>query len=468
MSQQFLDNDLDFIKTVLNDSNENFYIVDLEDYGLVQIDEKPTCNKISKCYSAIYGLDKACHECLNRFLAKKLDKTDKTIKLKKEVYDHKNNKWYIRREKAFKTPSGKKYKLVFKNDITNSKKSTKKLKIDSHKNKKLDEVLIDQLPDAFVIVDQSGTILKYNNKFVRLLSGESTSNYSYQEKNILNKNIFKFIKNRDKGIFRRMFENRDNTMTIGIINQEKNILKTRVNIQKYNDLYYIIIRDNTTFLADNEIDSKLQKLATMGEMVTSIAHQWKQPLNVLNLSTYLLAETENIDDRKELYTKISEIINSMSMTIEDFREFYRPSKKSELFSAKDAIHTSTNMLKASLTNNHISLNIEIGNDFKLVGKKSEFIQVLMIIFNNSIDSLKLIDDFDMKKIQITIDNNSISIRDCGVGISKKNISKIFNPTYTTKKDGTGIGLYMAKNIVDKMKYSLKAVRHDIGVEFIIE
>jgi len=213
------------------------------------------------------------------------------------------------------------------------------------------------------------------------------------------------------------------------------------------------------------------KLAAMGEMVGSIAHQWRQPLNALSINIQNLEDdfADGLIDEKfldEFMGKNRKIITFMSDTIDDFRNFFRIDKEKTKFSALESVDSVVNILGAVMKSNGIELKI-VGDDFEIYGFKNEFSQVIMNIINNAKDALieKNIKD---KVVSLKLDNHSIFIEDNAGGIEETIISRIFEPYFTTKEQGkgTGMGLCMSKMIIeDNMNGKLKARNINDGVVF---
>lgn len=199
------------------------------------------------------------------------------------------------------------------------------------------------------------------------------------------------------------------------------------------------------------------KFVKSGEMIANITHQFRQPLN--NISYILINlkrkfENKNLDEIyfEKKMTQANEQLTFLSKTIDDFKEFYVESKEKEEFLVKEAILNAITILDADLKSNNIELNInyETYEEIKIFGVKNELSQVTLSIVSNSIDALK---DTKNPKITIEILSNSaeviINISDNGKGIKPKNLKKIFEPYFSTKEEGTGIGLYLSKMIIEE-------------------
>lgn len=221
------------------------------------------------------------------------------------------------------------------------------------------------------------------------------------------------------------------------------------------------------------------RFAAMGEMIGNIAHQWRQPLNALGLLLQNIEnayEMEMLDDAYIAKTieKGNRLTNTMSKTIDDFRNFFKPNKEATVFTIASTIDSTLEMVKQSYLNHTIQILIEVDKTLCIKGFASEFSQVLLNILNNAKDAL--VEKNPSKKtisIKAFEKNNFvyIEIEDNAGGVPIEIKSKIFDPYFTTKEEGkgTGIGLYMSKTIIEnnmKGRIYLKDGAH--GAKLVIE
>ena len=219
------------------------------------------------------------------------------------------------------------------------------------------------------------------------------------------------------------------------------------------------------------------KLAAMGEMLQNIAHQWRQPLGSISLilQSIKLKNEMNKLTAEYIDKKTDEALilaDSMSKTIDDFKNFFRPDKTKKTLSIKECICHSKQLVSHMLEKYKIKMDVNIKEDVTILGYKNELSHVCLNILNNAIDSLKR-SSVENKKILIIVKKEKkviiISIIDNGGGIKEENLEKIFEPYFTTKlKDkGSGIGLYMAKQIIEEhMGGKIKAlnIKHKMGTD----
>jgi len=220
------------------------------------------------------------------------------------------------------------------------------------------------------------------------------------------------------------------------------------------------------------------RLAAMGEMIDSIAHQWRQPLNSLGIIVQglrHLSRQNNVDAKllKEIESEIMEKINYMSQTIDDFSTFFRTSKSKEVFDISKSINDAIRLLDVQLKAQHIKIDINIEKNINLnvLGFVNEFRQVILNMIHNAMMAIIAKDTKD-GKIKVLIKSNRknlhIEILDNGGGIAKENMPKIFDPYFTTKDKSSGIGLYMSKVIIENHMDGLLAVKNKKdGAQFTI-
>ena len=222
------------------------------------------------------------------------------------------------------------------------------------------------------------------------------------------------------------------------------------------------------------------KLATMGEMIGHIAHQWRQPLAQLggvfmNLDSAYEFDELNQDYLKNKVQSGNELIKHMSNTIEDFRNFFTSNVEKENFDICKYIQSAHNIIRATLLYHRVEVEL-ICPDEKpsIYGYSSEFSQVILNLLDNAKDVL-IERGIKSPKIvvKITIENEYlyISIKDNAGGIEKKNLNKIFDIHFTTKekKSGSGLGLYISKLIIEnKFMGDIYALNGELGGEFTIK
>lgn len=221
------------------------------------------------------------------------------------------------------------------------------------------------------------------------------------------------------------------------------------------------------------------RIAALGEMMGAIAHQWRQPLTTLSL-TFMnledeLSESEGPGEEIiEMLHKGNTIIQYLSTTIDDFRNFFTASREKANFDINQAIQDALRIVEAQLKNSRIELSLSQKTSAIVFGHEKEFQQAIINIILNARDAI-LAQKKDLGKISISehIEGNFVHIRieDNGTGIPESIIEKIFDPYFTTKtqQQGTGIGLYMSKMIIEKnMEGILSASNNDVGASILIQ
>jgi len=211
------------------------------------------------------------------------------------------------------------------------------------------------------------------------------------------------------------------------------------------------------------------RLAQMGEMINMIAHQWRQPLNHLSMIIQNAVLKHKLGKFDEGMVKLSEDsqkqIKQMSQTIDDFRYFFKPNKHPKEFNVTTEILNALKLIKPSLEQELIVVETHLENDVLMKGHANELGQVLLNILNNAKDVL-VEKNIDKKKIILVLlkkenENILITIEDNAGGIDDNIIYKIFDPYFSTKeeKNGTGLGLYMSKSIIEGQKQGRLSVKN---------
>jgi len=223
------------------------------------------------------------------------------------------------------------------------------------------------------------------------------------------------------------------------------------------------------------------RMAAMGEMISAIAHQWRQPLNILALYIQDMNgayEEGSIDEKyvDKIVSNSMKQINFMSSTIDDFRNFFTPNKEKENFSIIEQLNKTIDLLRPQLKAHNIVIELN-NNDCSIWGYPNEFQQVALNLINNAKDAIlenqqKNNELNGLIKIDSKQDgsNYQISFLDNGGGIEESILHKIFEPYFTTKfpQNGTGVGLYMVKEIIGRhYNGSVTVANKENGAEFTI-
>lgn len=209
------------------------------------------------------------------------------------------------------------------------------------------------------------------------------------------------------------------------------------------------------------------KMAMMGEMIANIAHQWKQPLSLISMSNGLLKlNQENAifssdEEKAEAIKNIDSSVKNLSDTIDDFKNFFRPDKEKNIFQLVNIYKKIQNLMKSQFKNYNVELVSKL-EEIDIYGYENQLLQVLINIIKNARDELVRRKVSDRKIIFVNsyqIDKQIIiEIKDTAGGIPDNIINQIFEPYFTTKNDdkGTGIGLYICKQIIEGMNGKIEA------------
>ncbi len=231
--------------------------------------------------------------------------------------------------------------------------------------------------------------------------------------------------------------------------------------------------------ANEQLLIQQSRQAAMGEMIGNIAHQWRQPLNTLGLTVQqlqLFYELGKVDREfmAQSVNRSMDLIQHMSHTIDDFRNYFKPDKEKVTFKMQEALQSTVTLIGDTLTAHNISTELIALADPVIVGYRNEFSQAVLNILHNAKDILTE-RNVAHPRVTVTIclegDCAVVTIADNGGGIPEEIMTKIFDPYFTTKgpQHGTGVGLFMTKSIIEKnMGGKLTVRNNDEGAEFRIE
>ena len=348
---------------------------------------------------------------------------------------------------------------------------------------KLDNVLLNNIRGAIFWKSKENKLLGCNEAFCKLVD--------LQKEQILGKDINEIVPELCSKINKYDFFIHEFETTIKIKDQIINVLIRRKQYFNKRDEeagVVTVIHDITDFKKLQEQNKKDEqfiiqrsKLSEIGEMMTSIAHQWKAPL--IEISTiaqellYKRSKKEfSKEDAQEFVDEIMTQVSYMTKTIDDFRDFIKPSLKKSRFEINSSIDELLKIIEHNIKYNYIKIDVSYENNqiFKVFGYENEFKQAILNIINNAKDAIlkrRLTQKVDgLIKIDIYSKNSDIciEIKDNGIGIEEEKLEKIFEPFFTSKENGDGFGLYMVKLIIeDKMNGKIKAIKSDDGANILI-
>lgn len=246
-------------------------------------------------------------------------------------------------------------------------------------------------------------------------------------------------------------------------------------LKVYIDIFERRKQDELQIAEKEKVLIHQSKMATMGEMIGVIAHQLKQPLNILSLycnDVKTSYEYNEIDEKfiEDFSKNTKEQIQFLSETIDGFRNFFNPEKNKREFFIKNAINTSIKLLGNQFEVNKIDLTLEV-DDEKVYGSETELEQVILNIINNSIDAFNE-RAIENRKINISVLSKQaytiLIMEDNAGGVNIETLEKLFDPYYTTKANGTGTGLYMVKLVIkNSFGGDLKVGNTKDGLRYII-
>ena len=358
------------------------------------------------------------------------------------------------------------------------------------------ENIIENAPIIIFWKDRNGIYRGSNKLFLELMNlkdekellGKKDSDFNIVEnENYINDDLYVMTNKKPKLNYTETISAKNddirilNTSKVPLLDENDNVIGVLGVIQ---DLTNQI--DNQNRLKEHEqLLIQQSKLASMGEMIANIAHQWRQPLSIISTSATgikIQKEMGILDDASEIKSLdcINENAQYLSNTIEDFRDFFKKSKIKSFINLDKLLEKTLKLILTRLKNKEITI-VKNNLDIEFETYEREMIQVFINIINNSIDALenKDYDKFIFFETQKFEDKITIKIKDNAGGIEENILDRIFEPYFTTKesKQGTGIGLYMCNEIIVKHLHGKILVSNEsfeyknqkyIGSLFVIE
>ncbi|WP_421715999.1 ABC transporter substrate-binding protein [Arcobacter arenosus] len=319
------------------------------------------------------------------------------------------------------------------------------------------EILLDSVNEGVFVFDENGKCLQSNKIAAELFGFENKDQ-------VIGQHIKDFVSPKSYDLVAKNIKT-DQEDAYEIIVQKKDgeefhvLAKGKDAILDSKRVRISSVIDLTELKQKDKLLSQQSKMAAMGEMIENIAHQWRQPLSLVSsIATGIIVKKElgvtDFDDEKKDLEKINNTAQHLSQTIEDFRNFFKTDKEKKEFSVLKSIEKNLMLIEGILKSNNIQMIFEQKDDCKIKSYENEFTQALLNIFYNSKDALK--DKTQEEKlifvnVKSDKENIIVTVLDNGGGIKNSIVEKIFDPYFTTKHQaqGTGIGLYMTHQIIEK-------------------
>lgn len=303
---------------------------------------------------------------------------------------------------------------------------------------------------------------------INYIEGFLSGEYESLKKNL--ESLLKDYKRKTVRLDKIMKQSDKQQLTMMKLNEELNLYKNHLEEKVEQEIQ--IRQEKEKMLLQQS------KLAAMGEMMDAVAHQWKQPINIINLQADMikydfddgLVDKDYID---KFQSKIVSQVDHMDNTLNEFRSFFRPNKQIEEFNVEKMIEKVLLLVKDEFLQHNIVFKLTAKQNFSLLGIENEFKHLILNIINNSKDAF-IENETKNRVIDITIFEfdgiKTIEIADNAGGIPEEIIQDIFKANLTTKAEGkgTGIGLYMSSQIATKYNGDLSVVNGNDGAKFIFK
>ncbi len=387
------------------------------------------------------------------------------------------------------------YYIIFRLFTLNSKLSDNQQKLYS---------IINEANSGIATLDKEGNFLEVNYMYTKLLGYTreefktlncielSTAKYEKSSRLILREvletgkviNIRKECISKDGTIihmelsFNRLPDRKSFVVVANSLDEKLKLEAAHKELKLLNENLYEKVKEQVAKLRlQDKMLFQQSKLAAMGEMMDAVAHQWKQPLGVIQLKANEIEMMVSFNELTNEYgldvsEKIQRQVNHLIETIDEFRSFFRPKMNLEEITIKKLIDSTLLLMKDELVKNTIQTTF-IGDETLTVNLiPNEFKHVLLNIISNTKYEFERQNKKDAKiefMVETFNDTIQLKIQDNAGGVPEDLISTIFNVNVTTKPEGkgTGIGLYMSKNIIEKIHGTISVKNNDKGALFII-
>jgi len=339
------------------------------------------------------------------------------------------------------------------------------------------KTLFDYSKDPILIMDLEGNFLEMNEAYTDLIG--------YTKEELFKKSSYDLVHREDLDLYKKAMKETikkgfHKNLEKRFITKDGSIIQTNRTLSLMPDKKRILvtIKDVTEKNRQNELLANQSKLAELGQMIDAIAHQWKQPLSLISvISSGMAIEIEHkISTEEKILEDLKVIdsqINHLSTTIDEFRLFYRQDTPKSKVILKDEIDKTINLIKTVIIDENINIEFKHIDEIEYKLIPTEFKHVLINLINNAkdafndnkIENRKLIFEIIQEKQNILI-----TLHDNAGGIPQNIKDRIFEAHVSSKLDkgGTGIGLHMTKQIVEKLNGTISVDNIDDGAKFIIK
>jgi len=344
------------------------------------------------------------------------------------------------------------------------------------------QTLLDSTMEMIIITDINKIIIDINHAGVELLSATS-------KENLIGRRLPDFIQEKDRHKLSEILKGKDverTELSMRKIGGENfpTLANSQNVVQNGKTLRILTMQDLTQVQKRERQLLQQSRMAQMGEMLSMIAHQWRQPLGAISSAIFGIqtklatGKFDGQESNEELYKylelkhkRINEYVQFLSTTIDDFRNFFKPDKKKELVMFESPIGRALQIVESSLVAKGIDIGFTFNVNEKVAMYQNEIMQVILNIIKNSEDNF-LERGIENPKIRIETRtmpaHYEITISDNGGGISSHIIANVFDPYFSTKdeKNGSGLGLYMSKMMIEEHSGGLLQVENtEDGVAF---